>query len=112
MDPQALLDSVQTDCVNAARRDIVALARHVERQRRGSLSEASVKFLVMTSAWSEAGGSMTTDTPAAELAALMDINFRPQTTGTALQRRFGGGGNGLDAVPENNDKRGDGQSEL
>ena len=55
---------------------------------------------------------MTTDTPAAELAALMDINFRPQTTGTALQRRFGGGGNRADAVPENNGKRGNGQSEL
>lgn len=94
--PHEVLDAVQWDCVNAARRDLVALAAHVHALQPGRLSAATVSVLEALDGWLAAGGSMHTEQAGVFLASHLSVQFRVQQTGPALNAQFGGGESGLD----------------
>lgn len=94
--PDQVLHDVQWDCVNASRRDLVALAAHVDALQPGRLSASTVALLEALQSWREAGGSMRTDQPGVFLASHISTQFRVLQTGPELAAQFGGGDNGLD----------------
>lgn len=95
VDPRAVLDDVQWDCVNPTRRDLVAVARHIDGAAPGRLSQAARNALNHLQAWSAAGGSMLTDQPGAFLADRIGVKFRILQTGPILNAQYGGGQNGM-----------------
>jgi len=96
VEPQAVLDDVQWDCVNAARRDLVAVTAHVQALQPGRLSPPTLSLLTALTDWLAAGGSMHTDQTGVFLADHIGTKFRIQQTGPVLSAEFGGGANGLD----------------
>ncbi|MEM9456625.1 MAG: penicillin acylase family protein [Myxococcota bacterium] len=95
-EPTAVLDDVQWDCVNAGRRDLVALAAHVRALQPGRLSPETIATLDALDPWRMAGGSMHTEQAGVFLADRISVKFRIQQTGPALNAQFGGGQTGLD----------------
>jgi len=96
VEPQTALDGVQWDCVNAGRRDLVALAAHVHALDPDRLSASTAALLDALAGWLAAGGSMHTEQPGVFLADHISLQFRVQQTGPALNALYGGGENGLD----------------
>ncbi|MCH9687593.1 MAG: penicillin acylase family protein, partial [Deltaproteobacteria bacterium] len=84
VEPAAVLDDVQWDCINAGRRDQVAIGMHVVSVAPGQLSAAATAALEALGAWHVAGGSMRTDQPGVFLANHINIKFRFQQTGQVL----------------------------
>jgi penicillin amidase len=98
VEPAEALDGVQWDCVNAGRRDLVALAAHVHAREPRRLSPSTVALLGELAGWLAAGGSMHTEQPGVSLADRISLQFRVQQTGPALNAQYGGGENGLDLL--------------
>lgn len=95
VEPRDVVDDVQWDCVNSAKRDLVALAAHVEALQPGRLSAETLNVIDALDAWLAAGGTMETDTPGIGLANAIGVKFRIQQTGPVLNAQYGGGQTGL-----------------
>ncbi|MBL4688973.1 MAG: penicillin acylase family protein [Nannocystaceae bacterium] len=95
MDPATVLDDVQWDCVNVARRDLVALGAHIRSVQPGRLSESTINLLDHLDAWQTAGGSMLTEQAGVYLASRISVKFRVQQTGPEINAQYGGGQVGL-----------------
>jgi penicillin amidase len=93
--PEQILTDVQGDCVNASKRDLVALAAHVESLGGTGLSAEALLALDVLGPWAASGGSLTTGSTEAALAFRLGTQFRANTAGEALHSAYGGSDNGL-----------------
>jgi penicillin amidase len=93
--PQQVADSTQHDCVNAQRRDMVAILRHVQAGGNDALNAETTAALDHLDAWSATGGSGLTGNAGVFLASKISTKFRVNQTGEAINETYGGGENGL-----------------
>jgi penicillin amidase len=92
--PAEILQASQYDCVNAAKRDMVAILRHA-RDVGGVITADAASALDHLDDWSAGGGSVLTASPGVFLVSKIDTMFRAVTTGEALNDLYGGGQGGL-----------------
>jgi penicillin G amidase len=95
VEPEQVLADVQGDCVNPSKRDLVALATHVESSGGTGLSADALLTLDVLGPWAASGGSLTTGSAEAALAFHVGTQFRPSTAGEVLHSAYGGSDNGL-----------------
>jgi penicillin amidase len=93
--PEQILADVQGDCVNPSKRDLAALAAHVESLGGTGLSADALLALDFLGPWAASGGSVATGSAEAALAFRLGGLFRLNTAGITLSRAYGGGENGL-----------------
>jgi acyl-homoserine lactone acylase PvdQ len=92
---EEIVEATQWDCVNAAQRDLAALGAQVEAAAPGTLSADAAATVAALAGWLAAGGSKATGPGEVLLAANIDVKFRLQQIGPAMQATYGGGENGL-----------------
>ncbi len=92
--PSEIAEGTQYDCVNAAKRDMVAILRHA-RDVGESLSADAANALDHLETWSAAGGQVLTSSPGVFLVSKIPTNFRVAQTGEAMNALYGGGQGGL-----------------
>ncbi len=95
VEPRAVVDDVQWDCVNVAARDLVAFGAHVRDVQPARVSPATGNLLDHLDSWLAAGGSMHTEQEGVYLASRIGLKFRIQQTGPVLNAQYGGGQTGL-----------------
>jgi penicillin amidase len=92
MRPEDVL-AIHFDSVNAARRELVRLALHLQSTSQGPLSKTALQALEVLGPWFRAGASSDLDKAGASLATRMSTFFR--FVNTPLAGQYGGGESGL-----------------
>jgi hypothetical protein len=92
--PAEIVEHTQYDCVNSAKRDMVAILRHA-RDVGAAISPDAASALDHLEPFSASGGQVLTSGAGVFLVSKIPINFRVAQTGEAMNALYGGGQGGL-----------------